>query len=474
MKKLLGLLTILSPLFVAAQTNYCGTVQTEADLVWLRNWQSNHTEASGIRGGDMIYVPLKVHIVGTDEGSGYLALGTLFQNICDLNDQFAETGFYFYIYGDIDYINNTEYYNHDWLGGAYLMSENNVDDLVNVYFVGDPAGNCGYFSPSGNAIAVANACGGVGNSTIAHELGHFFSLPHTFYGWEYGLPDIDDQEQVDGDNCNTAADGFCDTPPDYLADRWNCSSPPTFTDPDGVDFQPDGTYFMSYSNDECQTQFSVLQQEAMIDNINGPRNELLDYDPIDIIDVDSTNLLSPADFAEDQYSNYTPVVWESVENAVGYELSVSLTTTFTAITVSMFTTDTTALLTTLAPEKTYRWRVKVIGSGNTCEGYSGYRTFETGAQTLSVGFNNEELNNSIFISPNPIVSGTSLQVQTDESFTGNIQYMIYDLTGRLIQTGELNASNGAGSFLLSQLEVGVYMLNLQMNGTQKTTQIVVQ
>jgi hypothetical protein len=472
MKKLLGLFSVILPLLATAQTNYCGTVQTESDLVWLR--QSGHTEATGTSGGDVIYVPLKVHIVGTDEGTGYLSLGTLFQNICDLNDQFAETGFYFYIYEDIDYINNTEYYNHDWLGGAYLMSENNEDDLVNVYFVGDPAGNCGYYSPSGNAVAIANACGGVGNSTIAHELGHFFSLPHTFYGWEYGLPDIDDQEEVDGDNCNTAADGFCDTPPDYLADRWNCSSPPTFTDPDGVDFQPDGTYFMSYSNDECQTQFSPLQQEAMIDNINGPRNELLDYDPIDIVDVDSTNLVSPPDFAIDQYSNYTPVIWESVPGAIGYELSVSLTSSFTAITVSLFTTDTSAILTTLSPEKTYRWRVKVIGSGNTCEGYSTYRTFETGAQTLNVGLNDLSKENDIFIYPNPIIAGGNLQVQMNESVSGNMQFMLYDLAGRQIESESVLVNGGLAGLRIPQIAPGVYTLNIQSDGFQYNTTLVIQ
>lgn len=119
--------------------------------------------------------------------------------------------------------------------GEDMMDENNVDDLLNVYFVSDPAGNCGYFSPSDNGVAVAKSCAMPGGTTIAHEFGHFFSLPHTFYGWEYGIPDDEDQEWVNGANCNSAADGFCDTPPDYLDYRWNCPGP-LQTDPNGDTF----------------------------------------------------------------------------------------------------------------------------------------------------------------------------------------------------------------------------------------------
>ena len=61
--------------------------------------------------------------------------------------------------------------------GAYMFAENNVTNLVNIYFVGDPAGNCGYFSPSGKCHSCGNSCAGTSNTTIAHELGHFFSLP---------------------------------------------------------------------------------------------------------------------------------------------------------------------------------------------------------------------------------------------------------------------------------------------------------
>mgnify|MGYP000043822657 FL=1 len=53
-------------------------------------------------------------------------------------------------------------------------------------------------------------------------------------------------EKVDGSNCEYAADGFCDTPPDYLAYRWTCNQSTgtsfgTMLDPNGESFKSDAT-----------------------------------------------------------------------------------------------------------------------------------------------------------------------------------------------------------------------------------------
>ena len=462
MKKVLTILLVLTQTLAWSQDNYCGTEMSEDQMTWLRNWQlENLSIAGSTREDDIIYVPLKVHVVGNDEGGGYISLNILMQDICDLNDQFAPTGFYFYIYEGINYINNSDYYNHDWLNGAYMMSENNVANVVNMYFVGDHAGNCGYFSPSGNAMAVANACAGIGNSTIAHELGHFFSLPHTFYGWEWGTPSLSEQEQVDGDNCVFAADGFCDTPPDYAPYRWNCSGPPTFTDPDGVEFQPDGTYYMSYSNDECTDKFSPLQQEAMIANINGPRDELLAYDPIVITDVDTTTLLFPEDLQENLFSNYAELSWASVENAEAYIVLVSLTVNFTAIAASIYTTDTSAIITNLLPEKTYRWKVKVVGEGNTCEGYNTYRTFSTGAETFSpTSIEDIDGTAAMQLYPNPVALGGMVNVTVDGQMDGQWQVRMMDITGRQVMNSTETMAQGRLQLEMPATQAGMYIIQL--------------
>lgn len=474
MKKLLIVLLILTQAVSWGQDNHCGTQMSGEQMSWLRNWQLENLTASGsTREDDIIYVPLKVHVVGNDDGGGYISLNVLMQDICDLNDQFAPTGFYFYLYEGINFINNSDYYNHDWLNGAYMMSINNVPNVVNLYFVGDPAGNCGYFSPSGNAMAVANSCAGIGNSTIAHEVGHFFSLPHTFYGWEWGTPSLAEQEQVDGDNCLFAADGFCDTPPDYAPYRWNCSGPPSFTDPDGVEFEPDGTYYMSYSNDECTDKFSPLQQQAMQDNINGPRDELLGYDPIVITDVDTTTLLTPLDLQENVFSNYAELSWESVENAEAYIVLVSLNIGFSAIAASIYTTETSALITNLLPEKTYRWKVKVVGEGNTCEDYNSYYTFSTGAETFApTAIEDITGTSAMQLYPNPVATGGIVNISVDAELDGAWQVRLMDVTGRQVFNSMEVMARGKMQLEIPATIPGMYFM--QLSNGEKFFQSAIQ
>ena len=73
MKKIFVLLPLLAGLLNlnAQMPSYCGTLQTEEDLVWLRNHQQNYVPGEGDRGGTTYYIPTKVHIVGNDEGTGY-------------------------------------------------------------------------------------------------------------------------------------------------------------------------------------------------------------------------------------------------------------------------------------------------------------------------------------------------------------------------------------------------------------------
>ena len=42
----------------------------------------------------------------------------------------------------------------------------------------------GYYSSQGDYVIVRKEELIKGNNTLSHEIGHFFSLRHTFYGWE--------------------------------------------------------------------------------------------------------------------------------------------------------------------------------------------------------------------------------------------------------------------------------------------------
>jgi hypothetical protein len=146
MKKIfLVFFPVLFTLFSNAQSP-CGTTLSPETRAWLNNYASHREQYPySASSRELQYVPIKFHLVGKDDGVGYYPLVYLWQTLCELNEKYAPVGFYFYIYGDLHYINNTDYFYHDWNDGADMMYNNNVEDVVNVYFVGDPAGNCGYF-----------------------------------------------------------------------------------------------------------------------------------------------------------------------------------------------------------------------------------------------------------------------------------------------------------------------------------------
>ncbi|MFI5173027.1 MAG: T9SS type A sorting domain-containing protein [Chitinophagales bacterium] len=453
---------------IQAQSNYCGTVLSDEQLSWLRNHQNTYVHDEN-RGGSTYYIPMKVHIVGTDDGTGYYNLTYLFTAICELNEHYTPTGFVFYIYGDINYIDESDFYEHGWDDGSDMMDENNVNDLLNVYFVSDPAGNCGYFSGYDDGVAVAKSCAMPGGTTIAHEFGHYFSLPHTFYGWEGDPPDESDQEWVNGDNCDDAADGFCDTPPDYLNYRWNCPGP-LQTDPWGETFLSDGTLYMSYSNDGCTNRFSEEQMDAMRENLLGPRNDLLDYPTPVYVDLTGVpELVTPEDLAIGLYPNYTYLEWTPIEGATEYHIQISYSSGFTAIAHEDITPNNFYEETTLDPDKKYYWRVKPLAPLNTCEGVSLARSFNTGSEMSAIEESN--LFDHFAINPNPVISGTEINIDYNSNNSSSGSVIVYNIAGEMISAENISVFEGAGKISLKIPEVseGIYVLEIN-NGIDSEMQ----
>lgn len=163
-----------------------------------------------------------VHIVRDSLGNPSHAANSILANIASLNNEFAPICVSFEVCF-IDSIDNFRYNdikdqpnpNH-WKEMQVLY---HVKNRINIYYVKEitvPGGANGFaglesvkvFDKSGIVIK------GPGIKTLAHEMGHYFGLLHTF---EPG------GELVDGSNCSTASDGICDTPPDPFVDGDNTS-----------------------------------------------------------------------------------------------------------------------------------------------------------------------------------------------------------------------------------------------------------
>ena len=451
---LLSLSTLLQ-----AQTP-CGTVLSPEMKARLIDYHANpekYTASHTTR--TVYYLPLKIHIVGDDNGVGYYQLKYLWDLLCTVNKQFEETGFYFYLYGDVHYIANTDYYAHDWDAGYQMMAYNNVPNVTNVYIVEDPAGNCGYYTYDADAIAIAKSCSGAESTTLAHELGHYFSLPHPFDN----VQDI--LEYVDGSNCDDGGDLFCDTRADILDYRWPCPYNGNDTDPHGDPYNPDETLYMSYAYDHCSNRFSNEQMDAMINNLLWYREDLLTHpDPSTLVISDSAILTNPLEGADNIPHSFVPLEWNAVANATFYHVQVTKYSSFAAPLAVNHTIDNNALTVVLEPDEEYMWRVRPLSEGYTCTEYSDFGTFKTVMGTGITTIPSEE--NTILVYPTLLSSSQLVYVNATMQSPGEIVMGIYSVNGMHIRSEAFAAGTGTNQFTIdaSQLSPGIYFLTVQTEG----------
>ncbi len=458
----------------AQEIEPCGTGNYRSE--WLDDYQQNPTLYRTVT-EDTLFLPLKIHVVGTDDGGGFYPARSILESLCKLNEDFEPTGIQFYVEGEWNYLMNDNWYDHNFSQGGQMMSINNVPNAINCYIVLSPAGNCGYYSPSRDGIALNKGCLGAYSSTWAHEIGHFLSLPHTFVGWE-GQDDFDfsesapffmggrQVERVDGSNCGQAADGFCDTPPDYLSFRWTCSQVDSSmvlqTDPNGEKFRSDGTFIMSYSNDACASRFSEEQIDAMRANITFQRPNLLTNVTVqnDITDYEA-EIVSP--LLAETVTNFNAVTleWEPVPNATHYVVHVNPIPVFSALFDEYVVSDNSLTLTNLEAERTYFWRIRPYNAFSTCTEYLDTSSFVTGQLS---DLTELEAATDLEVYPNPAKVGQNWQVDFQLSARTPVTINLYTIDGRLLYREAYDLGSGRQQLRLptSDLSGGLYLLEVRL------------
>lgn len=346
----------------------CATRISPEVRAWFQGLDPAFRNNLKIQNGEL-YVPVILHLVGDDNGNGYFPKEQAFQLICELNRHYIPASIRFFLADTFYYINNTRYYNHDWSAGYEMMDIHNLPPVMNVYVVQNPADACGYaYYPGGGpgagrgGIALAKACSRPGNSTLAHEVGHYLSLPHTFDNWNNtGLTEL-----VDGSNCSSAGDYFCDTPADFLDFRWNCPYTGSKLDPNGDAYQPDGTFFMSYSIEPCGRRFSQEQMDAMRTSRTLDRPYLNSVPPPAYSGEQTMALVLPTDSAMVPVSGFM-LRWHAVPGVTQYAGMISPVNSFTFSTVKFFTTDTFYYVSqALDAGRTYRWKIAPLNPYYPC------------------------------------------------------------------------------------------------------------
>ncbi|HEX9601092.1 MAG TPA: M43 family zinc metalloprotease, partial [Mariniflexile sp.] len=265
--------------FAQNETASCGTVITKESTAFYNSikpqlksyeqaFMQKRLSKSTSHTNLMNSIPVKAHVIRNSNGTGGISEADLNTAISNLNDLYAGAFMEFFLCDGINYINEDSLSHLKKGDEKSLIETNNVTGLINIYFV-DYIENaleesiCGYADNEGrnDVIVMKNSC--VANdSTLAHEMGHFFSLMHT-----HGTDDTKTTELVDGSNCDTDGDGICDTPADPKLTTKNvnnfCQYIGTETDANGDTFTPDTGNIMSYAMKGCRSHFSQQQLARM-------------------------------------------------------------------------------------------------------------------------------------------------------------------------------------------------------------------
>jgi len=463
---------------------------------WLVDFQESGSYDFPLRSNSSWNVPVQIFITLGPDGQKAVEVTNMLNAFCKLNEDFNNTGLQFFI-KRITYLDRPDYYDHTNIGKAVSMIHSyRQEGSVNVFFVNTAVeqGICGYNVVDQDrhsmGMALAGDCTNSYNSNWAHEMGHYFSLPHTFNGWEGYIHDYREPapqvvnnvpvELADGSNCSIAGDGFCDTPADYLNGRWFCaedgaSSFPQI-DPSGANFRSDGTMIMSYAQDGCSNRFSNRQTSAMQNYLLSQRKDHL-MNAQEFSAIRSRDIITKYPAMGDQIgaSDRIRFEWDRIEGALGYVLEVSMLPTFAVLEKQEFVFTANHSVAGLRKNRTYYWRVRAFNGRFTCPVYSEVMSFKLMGTTTSA---QEPIDLAKFaLGPNPLPVGKELNVQLVTSSANTWDLSLHNTSGQELAREQRTLTAGDHNWNVSAtagLPPGLYLLRLQNPSGILTRKVVIR
>ena len=281
--------------------DWCGVTVTEDDINAYESYLEGISSTAGGPFDDNPLIPLNIIIVYDDEGGtlgGQLGVEELTVQLEEAHRIFDGI-MSFYVCG-ITTLNNTNLSNlqvtaQDETEIDQLYNLSHADDAINIYWVnsitiqGAPAGGIARFPFGGqNNNFIASTDNGL-IETIAHEIGHYFGLYHTFEGGPIRQhPSV---EAVFG--CESAGDRICDTPIDpgtSICDP-NCTIPGCFVSQEHL--LPNQEPFMATPDCYNVMSYYFLQPKSFTDGQVDKMLEVLNNDPARNFLLDATPNCDP-------------------------------------------------------------------------------------------------------------------------------------------------------------------------------------
>jgi PKD repeat protein len=265
------------PIFSFAQQNEgikeCATTLSAEGLIQHQQQLQSMREANSQQRPTKPYpiktVAVTLHIVSKTDGTGAIKLVDVVEQFKRSNALYREAGIEFYTC-EVLYHSGDDLYTlgaSSEAGTKYASLEK--ANTANVWFIGDPAGACGFANYPGSSpgrVVLSNGCVSSGTS-LEHEFGHYFGLPHTH---DDGTELVARPGSGKATNCDKNGDGFCDTPADpslsgTTVNANTCLITSTMgTDANGDTYVPDPQNIMSYCPQKaCRTIFSQEQLDFM-------------------------------------------------------------------------------------------------------------------------------------------------------------------------------------------------------------------
>lgn len=510
----LALMLLISGATFGQQRHVCGVSHDDqlGMIERLEDFNKRIANGTAVRSDEPVYIPVKFHLVATNDGSGRVKASEVLQQMAVMIRDYAEMNLHLYLDDEeLNYIDNTSIYENPGNFVASIVSRKD-NNAVNIFICenANPPGTdpgsggvvLGFYNPGGDYVIIRNTDVNAATSSLSHELGHLFSLPHTFFGWErvfeaYGWQggwDPGDNtfmgqvdltrtplsnaliELVDGSNCAATADRICDTPPDYNFGFGNagCTFDRNIKDRNGDINEPMERNYMGYFIGCEPYIFTQGQEDAMRDDINSPAraNIRRSYIPNTDVIVSNHEVVAPSSGESLEFYNQIQLEWTPAENATNYVVAL---TAGGGEFYEFFTQETQFTVPELTPNKFYFLEITPFNDGYT-DTETVSSTFRTGTEENTTSVSESKIIQNVAVFPNPVSLGNDLNVTLSITKNTNVDVSLVDLTGTTVSTQSTTMSKGSNVLSLQTqgLASGIYIMKMDTEDGSTHKKVIIQ